>query len=265
MATSAGEEESITVLHESSGPSENNTLTEPVSRVRDKHTSRQWRRCKFRGIGSSSVLLIIIWLFLISISLSTIIRFQYYLTPDDTGEIGAGCLSSVVVFLPVSSLLAEVVISRYKLVRYSLRAIWFLSIVNCALTITGYSVPTATSTLFFTPLIVTFILLATLFGAFIATIIPLAIDQIITGSSDNISAFIQWMLWSSAVGLKFPNELNYIVHMCVLYPEKQIYISIVSLMPALLLSIGLILDFFSVTNWSKSQSLSILSLLFSKS
>ena len=48
MATSsAGEEESITVLHESSGPSENNTLTEPVSRVRDKHNSRQWRRCKF--------------------------------------------------------------------------------------------------------------------------------------------------------------------------------------------------------------------------
>ena len=245
MATSAGEEESITVLHESSGPSENNKLTEPVSRVRDKHTSRQWRRCKFRGIGSSNVLLIIIWTLLINVFLNATASIQYYLSPYETLTASAGCIIiSVVVFLPVSSLIAEVVISRYKLVRYSLRAMWFLSIVSCALTITGYSLTTATSTLSTFRLFLMLLSVATLFGAFLASVIPLGIDQIITGSNNNISAFIQWMLWSIAVGNSVVKTVGYTAYTCMHYQESDTLIMILSLIPVFLLSVAIVLDFF---------------------
>ena len=171
---------------------------------------------------------------------------QYYISPYETlTEISAGCIIiSVVVFLPVSSLLAEVVISRYKLVRYSLRVMWFLSIVSCALTITGYSLTTATSTLSTFRLFLMLLPVAILFGAFLASVIPLGIDQIITGSNNNISAFIQWMLWSIAVGNSVVKTVGYTAYTCMHYQESDTLIMILSLIPVFLLSVAIVLDFF---------------------
>ena len=228
-------------MHESSGPSENNTLTEPVSRVRDKHTSRQWRRCKFRGIGSSSVSLIIIWTFAMSFLLNTALRvgFSDYLKGVTVKELEgeyafcSGCISTSIKSTSRGGH------QSIQTVKYSLRVMWFLSIVSCALTITGYSLPTATSTLFIFRLFVNFLPLPILGGAFLASAIPLGIDQIISGPSDSISAFIQWMVWASALGCMFSNALRFVTHRCTHYQDTNHQV-IMLYSPAPLLSIGLL-------------------------
>ena len=50
-------------------------------------------------------------------------------------------LTLAVIPCPIVSLLAEVVISRYKLIIYSLKAMWLLSIISVIITVCGESLP----------------------------------------------------------------------------------------------------------------------------
>ena len=79
-----------------------------------------------------------------------------------------------------------------------------------------------------------------LIGVFIATAIPLGIDQINGGSNTNISAFIQWFGWVYFSGMAIPPVLGSIVYKCTDFQQVNM---IMSLVPVLLLSVGLILDF----------------------
>jgi peptide/histidine transporter 3/4 len=81
-----------------------------------------------------------------------------------------------------------------------------------------------------------------LLGAFIASAIPLGIDQVTSGSNTNISAFVTWLGWASFCGFSIPGITGSVFYNCTHLMESEVRM-IMSLLPVLLLSVGLILDF----------------------
>ena len=100
-------------------------------------------------------------------------------------------LTLAVIPCPIVSLQAEVVISRYKLVSYS------LSIISAIITVCGESLPMSNSTLYMILLFLVVLPQSLFIGGYFATAVPLAIDQINGGSNGNISSIIHWLFWAN--------------------------------------------------------------------
>ena len=110
---------------------------------------------------------------------------------------GIAALSTIL--LPIVGLLAQVAIGRYKLISYSLRILWILSVIASIISIIEEIVPVAETTLLTVQLLMTLIPGLWLLGAFRASAVPFGIDQITGGWAANISAFIQWLSWAFLV------------------------------------------------------------------
>ena len=236
MATSAVTEESIITLRDSC-----DIQTESVPRVQEsyrcqvKHSSRR-RKWPLRTIGSRSLLLILTRLFILNCSEKlTLVRMTYSyahlerVNPDYPWIKGEAMLG---------------IVSRYKLVSCSLKAMWLISIVGIY-TICEKCLPVAETTIS----ILQLFLFATpqflLFGVFIVTAVPLAIDQITGGSNANISALLVWLgwgRWAYFCGIAVAAIAGSVFNNCTNFNTSQINM-IMSLLPVLLLSVGLILDF----------------------
>ena len=249
-----GAEESIT-LRESYSVVNNKSATEAQSLL-DRHSGRSRRKWPFRGIGSRSILLILTWDFIICCSLAfPLFRIHYFhfssRKQDQDGSIslwftkGKYLIAIAVVstiLLPVISLLAQVVIGRYKLISYSLRILWILSVIASIISIFEESLPVAKTTLLTVQLLIILMPGCWLFGAFLASAVPLGIDQITGGSAANISAFIQWLTWGVCSGLAISSIIGSVLYNCT-YFEANAVSTTMSSIPVLMLSVGLILDF----------------------
>ena len=98
-------------------------------------------------------------------------------------------------------------VGSYKLVSHSLRAVWLLSTLSAIVSVCEKSLPLTNTTIHYTQLILVlpqYVLL----GAFIATAVPLGIDQIHSASVSSISAFIQWLLWAYFSGIALPGIMG---------------------------------------------------------
>ena len=252
MATYA--EESIT-LQDSCSVVNNKSATE-VQSLLDGHAGRSRRKWPFRSIGSSSILLILTWDFITCCSLAfPLYRIHYFRfssrknDPDSSvslwlteGKYLIGIAVVSTILLPVISLLAQVVIGRYKLISYSLRILWILSLIASIISIFEENLPVAKTTLLTIQLLVILIPSGWIFGAFLASAVPLGIDQITGGSAANISAFIQWLGWGAWCALSTSSIIVSVLYNCTYFQPGTIT-TIMSLVPVLLLSVGLILDF----------------------
>ena len=256
MANKTGAGESSITLRDSCG--DNHTLIESASGVQEnyknqvRHSNSRKRKWTIRSIGSSSLLLILTWHFIIlcSVNISDG-RLQYVLSNLDkekgdsslwfTGETVI-TVTAIYISCPIASLLAEVLISRYKLVSYSLKALWLLSIVDCVISVCEESLPVAKSTLLNIQLLVLVTPQYLLLGVFTAIAVPMAIDQINGGSNANISAFIQWVGWTYNSATAMSNILGSFFYSCSHLEATEISV-IMALLSVLLLSVGLILDF----------------------
>ena len=245
MATREGAEESITTLKESC----NETLTESVQGVMNrggiKHTNSRKRKWQFRSIGSSSLLLILTWQFILQCSLfltvNRIFKEENSVHPWISGKTVIG-VATVSISCPIASLLAEVLISRYKLVSFSLKALWLLSICDCAFSVCGESLPVDKTSLLIIEIFLFLVAHFLFMGVFLATAVPLAMDQINGGSNANISAFIQWLCWVFSSGVAIANIVGSVLYTCSNLQAREVSM-IMSLLSVLLLSVGLILDF----------------------
>ena len=202
MASRAsGEEESIVPLI---------CCSQPTSRS----IRRRMKKLKFRGIGSRYLLLLLAWIFLIKFSLNTqVLRKPLDQVVDHAANkshqlIGVYSLSVLslasIVSIPAASLLAEVVLGRYKMVKYCLKAIWLFSIGNCIISLIAYSTQLVESKVNTIQLYLTQLPSLCIFGAFLVSAMPLGIDQLIYGSGANISAFLLWEVWVTYCGLITP-------------------------------------------------------------
>ena len=257
MATRYDTGERVTLIESCSGVS--NTLTESAPRIQETDRSQvrhhrnrgKWRKCSFRSIGTRSILLILTWQFIIQCAIrftfnnfhqlqkegSLGLRDSSVFAVQEKYILGFAILSCVLI--PIVTLLAEVVIGRYRLVSYSLKVMWLLSIVGCVFSICEKALPVAKTKLF--P--IEWIVIVTLYllqGAFIASAVPLGIDQIIGGSAANISAYLQWLGWTFVSGETIANIIGSILHM---WSDFKAISVICLLLPVLLLSVALILDF----------------------
>ena len=241
MATRPRAEERITMSKSCS-----NQLTEVTPGINPVQcTEKQSRKWRFRRIGSRSLFLILAWQFIIECSLSsTLQRFNLILESRETslwliqGNV-LGISTLLCISIPIASLLAEAAIGRYKLIKFSLRAMWLISICASIISLCENSLPVAKSALYI-------ILMApqySLLGAFLASAVPLGIDQINGGTNANISAFIQWLLWAYLSGIAVPSLLRSVFYNCTNFQAHEVSI-VMSLLPVLLLSVGLILDFY---------------------
>ena len=147
--------------------------------------------------------------------------------------------SVIVITIPIASLLAEVVIGRYKLVSYTLKGIWLLSIVGNVLTLCGKTLPDSMQ---YNIHLIILLLQYMLMGAHLSSAIPLGIDQISSGSDANISAFILWLVWVYFSSTVVPSIVASVLYNCTHFKTSEVSM-VMSLLPVLLLSVGLILDF----------------------
>ena len=241
-------QESCSVVH-------NNSATE-VQSLLDRNSGRSRRRWQFRGIGSSSILLILTWEFIICCSLAfPLYRIRYFHFNSGRQDqhnyvslwftkgkylIGVAVVSTIL--LPVISLLAQVVIGGYKLISYCLKIVWILSVIASIMSIFEEFLPVAETTVLAIQLLITLIPSCWFFGAFMASAVPLGLDQITGGSAANISAFIQWLNWTFFSGLATCSIIGSILYDCTNFEANEVS-TIMSLVPVLFLSMGLILDF----------------------
>ena len=257
MASRCDTREGVTLIESCSGVS--NTLTESAAtlqktdrdQVRHHRHHGKCRKWSSRGIGSRSILLILAWQFIIQCSLGLALKhfnFNHQLHKEDSLGLGVGDSSVFAlqekyilgfavffcVLFPITSLLAEVVISRYRLVSYSLKVMWLLSIVFSVISV-------CEEANLFTIKLLILVTQYVLLGAFIASAVPLGIDQITGGSTANISAFIQWLTWAFFSGRAIAKITGSLLYNCFYF---QFVSMIVLPLQVLLLSVGLILDFY---------------------
>ena len=250
-------EESITVRDSSSGVYRNN-LSSSGPQVKESHNRSSGRRgtkWHLRGIGSRSLLLILVWEFIICCSLGLILhKIQYFHLKVGNQE-GHNSVSTWVVhgktvvgiaavstfLFPIVSLLAQVVIGRYKLISYSLKILWIFSVVACIISLL-YERKSMAKNAFVIQMLLLLILHCWILGAFGASVVSLGMDQIISGTHTNISAFIQWLGWATFSGLAVSAITASISYNCSNLSESEISM-IFSLLSVFLFSVGLILDF----------------------
>ena len=143
---------------------------------------------------------------------------------------------------PVASLLAEVVVGRYKFICYTLRVQWLFFFAGAVISVGAYCLPIPSATSYIIGHYIVAIPVSTIHGAFLAVVVPLGLDQIAGGSNRNISPFISWFLWSIYSGYGTADILVPVIYDCTNFQKNEATL-VLSLLAAILLSVALILDF----------------------
>ena len=233
-------------------------VTESVTDIQERSSSRSTRhvgRAKtkwpFRSFGSSKILILLAWTYIMNCSqhIRENMAEEYVLNSKrDTIPQWLVQLNSIIysvafaVSCPIASLLAEVVVGRYKFISYILRAQWLLFLSGTVGAVCYYYLITPNTTSYLLGHYLIAIPAIVIKGAYSAVVISLGLDQIACGSNGNISSFIVWFLWSAFSAYSTADILVPIFYYCTNFKESEA-ILILSLLPVLLLSVGLILDF----------------------
>jgi hypothetical protein len=142
MATTANAEEGISLMQSCNADNTDEEINS-VRRSQVTHQKRFKMRWSFRSISSSTLLIILAWGFLVHCS----IAFTTYKIKSSFRKVEGDVLLWVkewrnVIYLlilsiafPMAILLAEVVIGRYKLTKYTLWLLWMFSIVGAVLSL----------------------------------------------------------------------------------------------------------------------------------
>ena len=106
---------------------------------RPQLTGRPSKKWQHRSIGSRNILLILTWSFIVNCSQRVLetreskIKSPWLVQFNDYIYLAAFAISC-----PIASLLAEVVIGRYKFISLLLRALWLLHITGVGISLSGY-------------------------------------------------------------------------------------------------------------------------------
>ena len=211
----------------------------------------------FRSIGSCRLVLILVWGFVIDCSLRLMLyklqypHLQLERSKDENSYSPWLTHWSDITFnitfalsCPIAGYIAEVLVGRYKVISFALRILWLVSIAGSVLSICEYNLPHSDKALYYIQLFMIIAPSYVLKGAFLANAVPLGMDQIADGSHANVCAFIMWLAWSS-VGASYTvaSVLAPVLYKCSHLQTGHASI-LISLIPVLLLSVGLVLDFF---------------------
>lgn len=152
-------------------------------------------------------------------------------------------VNASVFIYPLLGWLADVHCGRYSVIKYSLWAMWLMSVLFCLASVilrllTAYKIVSDTDLAEEVVSIVLHVAIALGLGGFQANIVQFGIDQLMDASSGEITSFIRWYGW-----VWFLSEfLVAMTQNCLCHGYEVIY----QLMIPALLSIVLCLDYFCV-------------------
>ena len=229
------------------------TLTQSVQGIQEsspgvRHTDRPKRKWPFRCFGSNSIVIILAWSYIMTFCL----HLKENIGKEYVSQLGKETVpewliqfiyyTAFAVSCPVASLLAEVVVGRYKFICYTLRVQWLFFFAGAVITVGAYCLPIPSTASYIIGYYIVAIPVSAFHGAFLAVVVPLGLDQIAGGSNRNISPFISWFLWSICSGYGTADILVPVLYNCTKLKKDEATL-VLSLLPVLLLSVGLILDF----------------------
>ena len=165
-----------------------------------------------------------------------VISLLYYLQP--TSHTTTDIFIAWVIAIPLVGWLADVCIGRHKMVCWSLWIMWITFLLATVSSLTAQLVESYTKTDKYTTLILN-IIAAVASGIFQANIIQFGLDQLQDASTDEITSFISWCVWTVISG-------GIIVDYALICINKQ-YLLLAKLLVCFCLSMAVIL-YFSADN-----------------
>ena len=140
-----------------------------------------------------------------------------------------------VVSLLLAGWLADVYFGRYKVMSVCIWVVWVSSVVGVVALIVQSVYPNPV--LDYIVLLPKF-LVAVWSAAYVANVLPFGTDQILDGSSDEISTFVNWCVWTWFAGYWVANLLHSSISSCV-----NLTTPVTELFAVALLSLALCLEF----------------------
>ena len=210
----------------------------------EPHGDSRWRQrlikkqncCKPRRVGSKGAVLVLIWSGLVSGSFcSTVELTTEGLSDAKSVEITQVAPIVFTLFCPFAGWLADVYFGRYKVMRASLLLMWVGSIAGVLAQIMNFEVSESKTILHYSVMG----LAAMGCSIFVVNVLPFGTDQMLDASTEEISAFIHWLVWSFYVG-KVIAVIGDLIPACTHLQEAGV---LHSLIPVTLSSLALCCDF----------------------
>ena len=193
---------------------------------------------RVRRVRSKGAILVLIWNFLVAASYvmtASKVKFSDTLSTYEVVFYTLQALFTVVSLL-LAGWLADVYFGRYKVMYVCIWVVWVSSVVGVVALIVQSVYPNPV--LDYIVLLPKF-LVAVWSAAYVANVLPFGTDQILDGSSDEISTFVNWCVWTWFAGYWVANLLHSSISSCV-----NLTTPITELFAVALLSLALCLDFF---------------------
>ena len=159
--------------------------------------------CKTRRVKAKGALLVLAWNFLAASVFWYTVTFYF-----ERGLLTTGAVLAAIT-LPIAGWLADAYVGRYRVIYYSSLILWAVTIINTTNTVIQELVKGHDHI----NTVVAQIVLGAMgigIGGFLSTIIQFGIDQLYDASTDEISAFIMWYIWTSGCPPFIMNLTSYI-------------------------------------------------------
>ena len=229
------------------GASATTTATSPGSQGDSRLRQRLIKKycCKPRKVGSKGAVLVLIWSCLVSgsyfstIDLTTIKQLTYVKSIEVPQQV---VFLLYALFCPFAGWLADVYFGRYKVMQAGLWLMWVGSIAGVLAMIIKLEVPETENILYYSVMVLAAIVFTIGHSAFIVNAVPFGTDQMLDASTDEISAFIYWLVWSFYLGDVIARIGGDLIPACTHLQDIEADI-LQSLIPVTLLSLALCCDF----------------------
>ena len=230
----------------------------------DMTPSKQSKTCKYRvrWFYSKGAFLVLVWTFLINfVSFSQLLHYTdlgdsimqtlFYTTPWI-------CLIAT----PISGWLADAKFGMYKVLKAGLVLVYIGSVFHCVLALVRERL---NETVGIVCLYIILIVVFLGYSAFLCTSAQLGLDQMPDASSQNISCFLAWYIFSLLAGMWLSYLLRNAQNGCNLLSSST-FVQISSFVPVFCMSFILISDFLLGPKWlitepNSPQSLKIIYLI----
>ena len=162
-----------------------------------------------RRVRSKGAVLVIIWKLLASACITSV-RFSVYTKITSIGGYNFETVNGVVsaVLLVFAGWLTDVYFGRYKVMRVSIWFMWLGSVCGTLLLMI-YSL-SPHNALKYISVIIAYACVTIGLSGLNVNVIPFGTDQILGASSEEISAFIHWFVWSMYTGIASGYMVNFL-------------------------------------------------------
>ena len=195
-------------------------------------------RYRFKIFKSKGAVIALLWCFCAFFVYSFLQLSDFIKPPTSTSTLPVSSniiLAGGILLYPIFGWLADVHFGRYNTIKWSLRLLWFVSVLFCSFFIVE-SVFFWDSSVVKSIWMILYIANALCLGGMLSNVIQFGIDQLADASSDEITSFLRWFCWVFFLS-------SSIVDFCLACICDQYKSAALLILPACL-SFALCIDFF---------------------